>query len=224
MLLAHSIPLRSAKYARALRALLLIGVLAPIAVGCGNPTTQVTVAPKIVPSKGKAMPQKVAERSRELQFVPQSGSLEASLKEQFASVQCETEAEVEGIVAHAAACKRAIMFIHLGWAPMHVHHDRYISFMLQYNKTHPNKPIHFHYVDCTPITNGYRPLRALEGWKGLEEKRGGGSLIHGNGELVWVQDGRVVHVETLLYLTGDSTMQLLEITEKVMPSIQQTEL
>lgn len=222
MLLASSIFIRSAKNACASRPLFLIGVLSFIGAECGNPATQVTASRKAVPSKGNAMPQKVTERSQELQFVPKNGSLEASLKEQFASVRCETEADVDGIVAHAAACKRAIMFIHLDWAPMHGYHDRYINFILQYNEVHPGKPIHFHYVDCTPITNGYRPLKLLAGWKELQQEKGS-SLIHGYGELVWLENGRVLHVKPLAEVPSDQPAELLAITEEVMPSVRQAE-
>src|SRR5690349_2721102 len=82
----------------------------------------------------------------------------AELAAKLEKTSLESEAEVAGVVANAAAAPRAIMFVHVDWAPMEPFRTRFAKFMLAYQAKHPNEPVMFHYVDCTPITSSYAPL------------------------------------------------------------------
>lgn len=134
----------------------------------------------------------------------------------FDNVNLETEADVQHVVSNAAASPRAIMFVHLDWASMEPQRTRFAEFMLEYQRTYPDGQILFHYVDCTPVTNGYAPLRSLPGWQKLHEAAGT-SLIHGWGELVWMEKGRVLHVERIL--DCGSAAELVEKTDRLLPTL-----
>lgn len=53
----------------------------------------------------------------------------------------------------------------------------------------------FRYIDFTDVSGDYPQLFSLPGWAELRQQRGGDALIHGYGELVWMDHGDVVHVE-----------------------------
>jgi len=134
--------------------------------------------------------------------------------ETFRSAKLETEEDVQLVVSHAAASKRAIMFINIDWAILGNERKRFAEFMVAYHHKHQDDPVLFHYVDCTPVTSGYYPLRSLSGWKELESTKGT-SLVHGWGEVVWMEHGHVLHVERILNF--DTTQRLIEITESLLP-------
>jgi hypothetical protein len=127
----------------------------------------------------------------------------------------ESESDVQRIVSTAAAADRAVMFIHLDWAPMEPQRSRYVQFANDWLQLHPRDNLGFYYLDCTPVDSGYAPLRRLTGWVELEVAAGT-SLIHGWGELVWMERGRVLHVERIQNF--ESISELLNKTEALMPT------
>jgi hypothetical protein len=129
----------------------------------------------------------------------------------LSAVQLRTEADVQGVVSHAAACERAILFVNVDWAIMEPQQTRFAQFAFDWHETHPNDDVQFHYVDCT-VTHNYGPLRSLAGWAELEKQAGG--LIHGWGELVWMEKGRVLHVERILNF--QSSVQLIDKTNALL--------
>jgi hypothetical protein len=95
---------------------------------------------------------------------------------------------------------------------MEPHRSRYIDFVLNFRRKHPTEDVQFHYVDCT-AAHGYGPLRGIAGWREHEgEPRQ--SLIHGMGEIVWLENGRLLRVERVLRY--ESAQQLVELTEQLM--------
>jgi hypothetical protein len=122
--------------------------------------------------------------------------------------------DVQRVVTSAATAERAILFIHVDWAPMTQQRTRFDDYVSDYQHSHPQDDLAFYYVDCTSITESYAPLKRLAGWKELEGEAGT-SLIHGYGELVWMEQGRVVHVERILNF--ESTSELLQKTEALIP-------
>ncbi|PHS03220.1 MAG: hypothetical protein COA78_18590 [Blastopirellula sp.] len=129
------------------------------------------------------------------------------------NVKNETEADVQAVVDNAAAADRAIMFINLDWSVMAHQIPQFAEFSIEFQKAHPDENVMFHFVDCTPVTHlGYKPLRALDGWKELEVD--GGSLIHGWGEVAWLEHGHVLHVQRIDEF--ESTAELIEFTERLM--------
>ncbi len=138
----------------------------------------------------------------------------ADLVAKLKQVRSFTENDVRRVVAHAAAADRSVMFIHIDWAPMEPQRTEFAKFSLACQTKAPTDDILFHYVDCTPISfKGYRPLRALPGWKKLEQERNGSSLVHAWGEIIWLDHGRVIQAERILDF--ESTAELLTFTETV---------
>jgi hypothetical protein len=132
----------------------------------------------------------------------------------IAASSLTSDFEVQRIVSSAAAAERAIVFVHVGWAPMEPQRTRYAQFAHDYLELHPQENLEFYYVDCTPVTSGYAPLKRLAGWAELEAAAGA-SLIQGWGELVWMERGRVLHVERIQNF--ESISGLLNKTEALMP-------
>lgn len=135
------------------------------------------------------------------------------LVDSFARAKLETEADVRQVVSNAAASERAVMFINVNWAIMEPQKTRFAEFALAYQRKHPLKPVHFHFVDCTPVTSGYQPLESLPGWQELQEENGF-AFIHGNGEIVWMKQGRVLHIYPILNF--ESVSELIKKTESLM--------
>ncbi len=127
------------------------------------------------------------------------------LAESVAAVECQTEEDVRRVVAHAGTSHRAVLFIHVDWAVMAPQRRLIAEFAAHYHQVLPGSDLLFHYVDCSPVTHDYAPLRELDGWKELEDAAGGGSLIGGAGELVWMHRGRVLHVESIIGFKSSSS-------------------
>jgi hypothetical protein len=137
------------------------------------------------------------------------------LAAKFAASSLKTATEVQSAVSAAAAAQRAIVFIHVDWAPMQVQRSQYAQFVVEYQRLHPHENLQFHYIDCTTVTDGYKPLEDLPGWKELEDSKGI-ALLHAGGELVWLDHGRVLHVERIP--EDDSTLHLVKRTEAFLPN------
>lgn len=137
--------------------------------------------------------------------VPDSDLRVGELVTALASVDCRTEEDVRHIVANAVRSHRAVLFLHVDWAPMEPQRTRFADFAVQYEKAFPDSGLLFHYADCTPVTQGYAPLVELDGWKELQDTAGT-SLVHGWGEVVWMAKGRVLHVERILNFESASSL------------------
>ena len=87
---------------------------------------------------------------------------------------------------------------------------QFAEFAAAYHDTYPRSDVLFHYVDCTPVTQGYAPLKELDGWNDL---RGGSGPTYGYGEVVWMANGRVVRVEPIT--NSESTSSLIQKTNRV---------
>lgn len=132
----------------------------------------------------------------------------------FESAKLESKEDVQRVVTNAALSERAIMFVNVDWAIMEPQRTRFAQFAINYHQANPDDSVLFHYVDCTPVTNGYAPLRSLTGWRELQ-KAAGTALIHGWGEIVWMHKGRVLHVERILNF--ETTKDLMEKTKSLLP-------
>ena len=131
----------------------------------------------------------------------------------FPYAELETPEDVQRAVDVATSKPNAILLVHVSWAPMAHQRTRFARFKRDYQLKHPTSDLGFHYVDCTPVTSGYAPLRNLDGWKALEDENNGTSLVHGYGELVWCKDAHVLHVERPLNF--ESTDALIAKTESL---------
>lgn len=115
-----------------------------------------------------------------------SSKKSVSTLETFRFADSRTESDVDDAMATVVASHRAIIFLHVDWAVIEPQRSRFIEFMREYQRTHVVDSIQFHYVDITP-SHSYAPIRSIAGWKQLEDAAGQ-SLIHGWGELAWLQD------------------------------------
>lgn len=106
----------------------------------------------------------------------------------------------------------SVLFVHVDWASMIHHRERFCEFAREYGRTHPASGLVFHYIDCTSITDGYEPLRSLPGWKRLEGDPPR-SLIHGHGEIAWMKSGSVLQVDPIL---GHGTAEDLVTTTELL--------
>ena len=131
----------------------------------------------------------------------------------FAFSRLETVEEVQRAVDQATSRPNAILLVHVDWAPMVYQRQRFAEFARSYKTKYPNSDLIFEYIDCTEITDGYEPFRSLPGWKALEDKNNGSSLVHGYGELVWCKNGGVLHVERPLNF--ESAEALIAKTESL---------
>lgn len=113
----------------------------------------------------------------------------------FAFTRLKAIEEVQRAVDEAKSHSNAILLVHVDWAPMIHQRKRFAEFEREYKTRYPKNDVAFRYIDCTSITEDYEPLRSLPGWKELEKQNSGSSLVHGYGELAWVKNGRVLHVE-----------------------------
>lgn len=123
----------------------------------------------------------------------------------FPYSKLETAEEVQRAVDEAVSNRNVIFLVHVGWAFMEQQRSRFAAFKRDFDLKHPGSDLEFRYIDCTPITSGYVPLRNLDGWSELEEDNRT-SLLHGYGELVWCKEGRVLHVQRALDFADCDTM------------------
>lgn len=106
----------------------------------------------------------------------------------------KSPADVEHAVLNAANSERAVIYVHVEWNfDMYFRGTTFLEFADRYQQRASSPAVGFHYIDCTSVTDGYAPLEKLSGW--LERTRmHGGSLIHGMGELIWLEHGHVLKV------------------------------
>lgn len=108
-----------------------------------------------------------------------------------------SESDVSVAVENAAQSRRAVVLVYVRWAWMRPQTDRFAELVVDWHANHKHVPVGFHFIDFTDVSNDYRPLTNLPGWP----TRGGRpdiGQIEGRGELVWIANGRVVHIQSAL--------------------------
>jgi hypothetical protein len=109
------------------------------------------------------------------------------LANELLDTQCLSKKDVERAILNARHAEQAIVFVHLGWSAQSAWATfPFAQFMLDYTRSHPNRRLLFHYIDCSSITDDYSPLTEILGWPAPAN---GGSLINGYGEVVWLENG-----------------------------------
>jgi hypothetical protein len=119
-----------------------------------------------------------------------------------------SERDVAVAVGNAAQSSKAVVFVYVRWALMRPQTDRFAELVVDWHANHKHVPVGFHFIDFTDVSNDYRRLTNLSGWP----TRGGRpdiGQIGGWGELVWIANGRVVHVQSALgFSDGDELATL----------------
>lgn len=132
-------------------------------------------------------------------------------------VPTESEQDVQKAVNLATACQECVIFVHVNWAPMRFQGERFVEFEREFKEKYPESVMQFHYIDFTPVSDGYEPLRSLAGW----EELGKNNVIHGYGEFVWLRKGQVLHVESRPELI--SATDLVAKSKKVLGVVPATD-
>ena len=121
-----------------------------------------------------------------------------------------SRADAEAAIEHAAGCERAIIHVHIDWSMYAIQHKRFTEFMMKHVEGNPNSNLMFHYVDCTNLGIDYSVFSTLEGW---DER---GRAISGCGEVIWLENGRVVKVSSMAEINF-SISELTQVTNEVFP-------
>ncbi|MCR9209176.1 MAG: hypothetical protein NXI28_13170 [bacterium] len=135
------------------------------------------------------------------------------LTRNFASVS-DSDCDVQQIVDHALSRDCSVMFVHVDWAMTEIFHRQFAEFALEHHRLNPDSGLSFHFADCTSVSRDYAPLRAIPGWQKLIDEADI-AMIHGYGEIAWIENGRVLHVQTIC--SFKTSAQLVEFTERLMP-------
>ena len=125
----------------------------------------------------------------------------AEFLESFDHASFDSASQACGVIDNAAGSKQSISFIDVKWslaAAMGKH--RYADFLAKYYQQQDIDFASTHYIDCTPLSSDYSCLTDLPGWN----KDPG--LIHANGEVVWMENGRVIHVQEIAYGSPDDVL------------------
>ena len=110
----------------------------------------------------------------------------------FSDVELPSPIEVRSVIGHAVDCSRSVSFVDMKWSLNSVFHRRtFAQFVVDYHRETRSDVALMHFIDCTSITHDYSPLYDLSGWDKQRHR------IAGMGELIWMQNGRVLHVEPI---------------------------
>jgi len=134
-----------------------------------------------------------------------------ALRQSFDGTRGMSENAVAIAVENAANSQRAVVFVYVAWAFMRPQTDRFAEFAIAWQSNNENPPVGFHFIDFTEVGNDYRPLTSLPGWPTRNERPDVGT-IGGYGEVVWIEGGRVVHIQTTLDFASGSEMATLTRT------------
>lgn len=122
-----------------------------------------------------------------------------------------TADRAEAAIAKAGLSGRAIVFLGLDWSATSViGSHQFAQYRLGYQDTNPG--IKFQFIDITPLTSDYSALEKLPGWTQILQANSG-YPITGSGEVVWIRDQTVVHVQSIFDFR--STAELNRLTEKL---------
>lgn len=109
------------------------------------------------------------------------------------SMNLRDKAAVEQAVTNAIASPRAIIYVNVDWsATAAVQQEDFERFAAEWQRTRSDLPISFHCIDFTSLSADYAPITSLPGWAEANEQEGTFTFA-GNGEMVWIANGRVVH-------------------------------
>ncbi|GAB5515425.1 MAG: hypothetical protein Rhob2KO_31500 [Rhodopirellula baltica] len=116
-----------------------------------------------------------------------------------------SRADVAHAVQNAAASPRAVVFIYVPWAPIRPQTDRFAELAASWHSDTENNAVGFHFIDFSDACDDYRPLTDLPGWPTQDERPHLGR-IGGWGELVWIANGTIVHIQSALDFSAPSSL------------------
>ncbi len=110
----------------------------------------------------------------------------------------QTAAELDSMVEHAAGCERSVIFVHANWSLTSkfclLFYDDYIWAYLE----QPGRPfVNFHAMDYSVYNRLPDSLAGLEGWDELSQRQGRARFA-GDGELIYLENGKVVASKSVL--------------------------
>ena len=146
----------------------------------------------------------VASVSRSLQdgnaAPTEPGSDETTLK---IATSLTSRAAVHDAVREAADSPRAIVFIQVPYAVTQRHVEQFDEFAMQWHKTHGDFPVEFHRVSFHHACENYEPITDLPGYSEWETNAGH-HPFGGNGEWVWIADGRLTDIGSVFGVSNSA--------------------
>ena len=117
-----------------------------------------------------------------------------------------TASEVQSIVDHASACKLSVIFVDAKWSVnAKFFRPAFSRLVVGYHTEFPNEDVRFHFVDGT---DGFDSLRTLPGYQEVANNK-----FHGNGEILWLVNGRVVHMSSVT--SNHDSDDLIRLTQEL---------
>ncbi|MEO1617229.1 MAG: hypothetical protein AAFV88_15365 [Planctomycetota bacterium] len=109
----------------------------------------------------------------------------------FDKAKLDSPRLVEHAITNARHCRRSVSYLHMPWSLQSLaYKPKFAEFALNcVLQTQSNIP-QFHFIDCESITDDYSLLYELPGWNERGQK------MAGMAEILWMQDGKVIHVES----------------------------
>lgn len=101
-------------------------------------------------------------------------------------------------IEHATRAKQAVVFVDLKWSlNSAVASVKFSQWLAKYYERNPQTEIAFHYIESTSLTRDYSPYTDLPGWNELGAVGKFRPHVSGNGEILWLEEGRVIGFEAL---------------------------
>ena len=117
--------------------------------------------------------------------------------ESFDRVSFTSPNQVRSVIDNASRSRKSVSFIDIKWSPTAAFGKRkFAKFLSEYYQQQNLDVAAAHYIDCTPLTDiGY--LHDLPGWDNEQHR------INGDGEVIWMENGRVLDVQAITFEPTD---------------------
>ena len=117
-----------------------------------------------------------------------------------------TGIEPQSVVDHASACRFAVIFVDADWSlNARFFRPAFSKLVVGYHMEFPNEDVRFHYVNGT---RGFESLTNLPGYREITN-----NVFHGNGEILWLAEGRIVHMSSVT--SNNDPADLIRLTQQL---------
>ena len=140
-------------------------------------------------------------------------SLCDKLEHQFDLLPAMSLQSVEGILADARRAKRAVIFLNVQWSPNALaFRSRYTKSIPEYYANSQDRELLFYVIDCT--NRVHEPFEEIPGWEAAN--RYGNPVYHGNGGILWLENGNLISLKSVLDFKDPS--ELAQYTKSIFES------
>ena len=161
-----------------------------------------------------------SQSDQELVSQPKHGGFDVAFRQEIAAslqdIPEMSESDVDSILQHAMQSERAILFLDVDWSATAKYLlPRYVEYTLRYHDENATDPILFHYVNLTGLKGHSSQIKKkIPGLETIQRQRGT-AVFHGNGEVVWLKNGRAVDIKPLMNLS--SPEEFVNFTKQILP-------